>query len=673
MAKLVPVKPEEIPQVRGRKAKPFYHRFHDKIKRLLEEAGFTIERSDYFKEGADIIASAENNRVIVQCRCAKKVNTPYKGLDSLIDEYSTKVRKERARVAILALGNYHVPERYLTTEKRDALLNDDKIVVWNDKLIEYYFKAAKSLKGHAKYAMLADFGVKDEFDKPITVPALNVKQNDCEFFIFKITPDKLLKIAYVFRREYDPRAYQRMLKPGKLEDISEFLKDPKALFPNTVICVFGDGAKFDEKSQMLIIPMKYSSVWIVDGQHRLYGFAHLTTNKLQNFELVCSGFNVERFQKSHLSTSEQGKLFVDINQKATKVPSELLFDLYEMIGITDRRVEIVKKLATTKIFKDKIKFPGKKGEISSVTFITTAPMDRLIRDGGWLSKWYRGPQDKFEDFCLNVLKIYFSIFAEVFSEEWDAPETYVLATDRGIRTLLRLLSPILDYSKGMKKEKIKECLEALKGAELTDAELAKGGGYYGEGGANKLAERWISHIRSTIPTFSPMEKQEVTEELVILPGEKEKAEEFVKRWFSKLEGEVVGELAYIDKTTFEYLKLINPDCKSVRLIVSNIDDKPKCQQLALELQKERPNLHIVQKKIVFEDEEREYEHERWLAGQNYEVDLSTDLKSSAIANKKHTIKILNKVDLSSRYCSFKKEWDTLPKKAGIKITKFFPP
>jgi DGQHR domain-containing protein len=654
-------------------------RFRNKIARLLEKAGFVVDRRESVKPREDMVANALGIRIVVKCKRASSEDTPFPRLGSLIDEYSRKVKKEGATAAVLVLGGYrigHTHERFTRTVKtEEELSRQGSVVIWDDRTIEYYSRTVNALLDYARYTILAELGIKKEFEKPRYVPAMKIVQGDRQFFVFGISPEVLLKVAYVFKKERDPRAYQRMLRPTRLRDeIAEFLKEPGATFPNSIICVFQSGVRFDGKR--LRIPMSCGSVWIVDGQHRLYAFCHSTKDKRKNFKLVCSGFNAEGLPKSQLSIPEQGAIFVNINQKGKRVPSELLYDLYEMIGVNDSRVELVKELAKTEVFGNRIGFPSKKGTISSVTFITTSPMGRLVstRPNGTLSRYYAGDQRKFYKFCFRALKGYFSIVAEVFGKEWNNPREYVLATDRGIRALLRLFESIVSYAEGVKTEKIRECLEALKGVELRSAELAKKGGYYGEGGANILRDEWVSQIRTRIPEFALTEKQTVVDQLVVLPGERDKAEEFLKKWFLILEGEIFAELAYIDDTTFSYLGWINPSCKALKIMVSSIKEREKCEKAAFELQRGRTNLEVFQKKVITkEGEEHEYEHERWLAGQNYEVELGHDLKRDSLGNKKHTIKVLQRPDLSERYRRFAEEWKTLPtKKAGVSIMRFFP-
>ena len=146
MVKIKSIAVEEIPPIRrGRKQKPFYHKFHDNIKKyVFERSGFTIERSSYTKKGPDIIANAEGKKIIVQCKCAKNSGTVISGLDSLVDEYSKKLDKMSAHVAVLALGKYELPREY-TFDKREEILGSDRVAIWTEKDITKILEAFTSL------------------------------------------------------------------------------------------------------------------------------------------------------------------------------------------------------------------------------------------------------------------------------------------------------------------------------------------------------------------------------------------------------------------------------------------------------------------------------------------------------------------------------------------------
>jgi hypothetical protein len=398
--------------------------------------------------------------------------------------------------------------------------------------------------------------------------------------------------------------------------------------------------------------MKYSSIWIIDGQHRLYGFCRTKdAEKRKNFELVCVGLKC-------ISKEEQGKIFVDVNKEAKPITTELLYDLYEILGIKDRRVEIVKELAKTKIFKNKIKTPRTKGApIGLTTFVDS--VDELVKNHGILSAYYRKRKERKEvpqEYCLEKLKQFFTVVSEVFPDEWKDSKTFILADDIGIRTITKILPQILEYEDkifkgGFNKDKIKTCLEALVGFNFKKEACP----YYGDKGARVLTDKLTEKIRGTLHNF-PLpawaEKLTVIDQKEIEVGEKTKANDFINKWLSKFEGEAVGELMFIDPSTFEYLKAIPSKCK-IKLVVGEIKDHENCKIRATT---EKERLEIFQVLLVGE-KESPFFHGRWLADKNYEINLETDLKDDAIANKKHLIRVHEKTYLSENYKGFHEKWN----------------
>lgn len=667
------MKGDKIP----RKPKQFYHKFHDKIKDLLDDAGFAIERSDYYKKGANIFCSAEGHHVIFQCRSTKRKNVLYKGLDSLIDEYARKVKKEKARVAILALKNYRVPPEY--QEKKEDLLKDDKIIIWDNKEIEYFKRLVDSLGKWSKYPLLGDFGVTDEFAHPIPVPCMKVRQDGTEFGIFTIPPETLLKIADVFRRIRDPKAYQRMVTEKRVkEEIKEFLEGPRPLFPTNVVCVFRDGATYHGTTGELTIPMKYSSVWIIDGQHRLYAFCHLVDpTKRRYFNLICAGFNISGMDNSFLEISDQAEMFATINEKAKRVPKELLIDILLKTGKADRKMKVADELKKTKVFENKIKSIDTVGKIHIATFVTVS-MRKLVGDEtivGILSKWYGRqrqlkiiPSQKEEDFvkyCTQKLKMYFSTVKKKYGNIWGDSKNYILATDRGIRALLRIAEWILEYSNGLKdKTKAENTLGALRDFDFRSEKLKRM--YLGEGGADKLADLWIGMIQDSYPDFGP---RPTLKEAKITHKQGNRAKKIIRETLSKFDGEVIGELMNIDPTTFRYLSFIPQYC-SVKIFFHGVEKKTweKCGEQIKKL----PHKSIELREIRCLDGKR-FIHERWLADGKNKIDFGIDLKDKPVKWGGYTITLSDKPRITERYRMFQKIWATpireLPQKFGARIER----
>ncbi len=112
-----------------------------------------------------------------------------------------------------------------------------------------------------------------------------------------------------------------------MRDIGEFIKGG-GYFPNNLLINFVRPVKFEKASVdenaeygfgRLHLPDRYRSAWIIDGQHRLYGFAPID-DKFLNQNVIVVAFE-------NLSKTEEANLFVTINHEQKSVPKHLLDDL----------------------------------------------------------------------------------------------------------------------------------------------------------------------------------------------------------------------------------------------------------------------------------------------------------------------------------------------------------
>jgi DNA sulfur modification protein DndB len=67
----------------------------------------------------------------------------------------------------------------------------------------------------------------------------------------------------------------------------------------------------------LHLPKRYRSCWIIDGQHRLFGYSKADKEKVKNRTVPVVAFH-------NLPQDVQSRMFVDINHKQVKVPANLL-------------------------------------------------------------------------------------------------------------------------------------------------------------------------------------------------------------------------------------------------------------------------------------------------------------------------------------------------------------
>jgi DGQHR domain-containing protein len=639
------------------------NRFHKKIENLLRKSGAEIIKSDFNAKGSDIIIKFDDSKILCQCKFSPE-NKKIQNLDNLINSYSRKVQKEKAKAAILIFGNYQVPEVYI--QKRGKIISKDKVAIWTDKTVKSYQNLADSIGKFAKYQILGDLNINNSI-KSFKVDAMKVKQMGFEFCLAKLTPSFLLKSGYVARRVEDPKSYQRYITKKRVtKQIPSYIKNELGIFPNSVILVSSYPLKYVKGK--LTLRNNPSSLWILDGQHRVYAFANVPEIEIRNnYELICAIFDGRSKKMDHNS---QAQLFVKINNEAKKVPSSLITDLaksFEGLDFHKRQINLMKRLSRTGMFIDKFKsYQSKKGVLNPTTFCTNQSMMKLTREGkGVIFKSIRELSDKKEeDRAYIFLKDYFKIVSQVFKKEWNNSKKFVLSTDKGIRGLLNLYERILKYTKYRNNQKkIKEVIKALKKSkpELRNSELKNQ--YLGEGGARDLAEYWAAKINETILQFdknlsaSKVQGQIIETLSIYNKKDRDKAIEFVLKTFKNyFDGRVMGELMHIDKTTFRYIRELSYKCKKIHLCFQDIrsEDKKKCGELLKGLKDKGIEIVLTKKQV----------HERWLGTDKYLLMLNTDLKNDAISSKKHTKELLQINRNNEKISNFKKDWNYYRKMEG---------
>src|SRR3989338_10343156 len=84
-------------------------------------------------------------------------------------------------------------------------------------------------------------------------------------------------------------------------------------------------------------------------------------------------------------------------------------------------------------------------------------------------------------------------------------------------------------------------------------------------------------IRNQFADFNPRDKKEFIFEKEIEPTKPDEITKILQECLKGLGNDIIGELAYIDETTFDYLKLLGKNA-NIRLMVSTVKDESKCVQ-----------------------------------------------------------------------------------------------
>ena len=329
-----------------RKEKPVGEVFEDKVWILFASLGFTdMNLDDGFKiqydsknsqitQQIDVFAANDETVIVVECKAAseqksgsykKDIEAFHGQMEGLRKEILKKYPKRKVKF-IWATHN-------IVMNKADLnKLEEWNIEHFNTSTIDYYSELAKHLGTSARYQLLGHlFANQDIKNMESRIPAIQGKMGGNTYYSFSIEPEKLLKIGYVLHRNEANKnmmpTYQRLIKKSRLNAIKAFVES-KGYFPNSIIINIDTGGKkalrFDlaatkfedsiSKLGTLHLPKKYRSAYIIDGQHRLYGYSdsqYASTNTIPVVAFV------------DLDREEQIKLFMDINENQKAVPKTL--------------------------------------------------------------------------------------------------------------------------------------------------------------------------------------------------------------------------------------------------------------------------------------------------------------------------------------------------------------
>lgn len=419
------------------------------ILRFLKNMGFKdVNGGPNFNVGnkqVDACAGHESTLLIIECTTQKDINSKtnsFRGkIHDIINGFKSeeKYKLYRYYKPILAVKYQRVTETHL---KHAMESKGRKIYIWDNNFISYYSNLQKSIKKYSRYNLLAEIDVKPEASEQITIPVFKTRvgpQGRYILFLFFIKAKDLLKFSYVARRELGYKSfYQRMIKKNRLKEISKkYIQQKKRIFPNSIVVALDDNCwNFESISEKFIssigvdlpkwldigkltLKNNYRSCWIIDGQHRLYSYAHTTVPGL----LAISAF-------AEIDQEMQANYFLDINREAKPVNPNLLWDLTGFLSPNSTKGIIsntVKALCRVKngFFENNIKIPSiGKGNFNFNNLCVSIEKKDLAENElvGRRYKKIKNPfrdndPRKFERNLSNGINQYFNLFYEGLSEE----------------------------------------------------------------------------------------------------------------------------------------------------------------------------------------------------------------------------------------------------------------
>ncbi|WEV63477.1 DGQHR domain-containing protein [Bifidobacterium sp. ESL0732] len=464
--------------------------FENRVWMMLYRMGFqSLNRDQSFniqydkgegnQQQIDVFALDEETALVVECKSTteegKRRN--FKEEIQSFNSVQPGIRESiKERFGTVKVKFIFATNNYLLNKEDLERLDKANIAYFDEKTIEDYTKLAKQLGPAAKYQLLGKlFAGRRIQNMASTVPAIRGSMGGHTYYSFSIEPERLLQIGYVLHRndansEAMP-TYQRMIKKSRLTQLRKFIEN-KGYFANSIIISLDSkrSLQFDLKAAaketdsqtslgILHLPQCYRSAYIIDGQHRLYGYSGTKYAKTNTIPVVAF---------ENMNQEEQVKLFMDINENQKAVPKQLRNTLdadllYDSPNYQERRKALALRIALKLGDDSDSPLYGRiiTGEESndSKRCVTMDMILKAIKESGFLTEFRdnkpRGKVGLFDNadgdnsVAYNALtpfiKGVLNFFAEQLPEEWERGKSNegLLAMNSGIFALIRISSDVL--------------------------------------------------------------------------------------------------------------------------------------------------------------------------------------------------------------------------------------
>jgi DNA sulfur modification protein DndB len=569
-------------QIWMRKLKRHDVAFEDQVWALCARLGFTALSSgrdlriSYGKgenesKQIDVLAADEEVVLVIECKSSEAdspATNAFKTEIESIQGYRTGlIATIRSQFPdhkvkfILATNNINVSKETL------GRIENAHIAHLEEEAIAYYQELASHLGASAKFQLLGNlFEGQQIAAMDVNVPAIQGTMGGYTYYSFAIEPERLLKIAYVLHRNnanmrWMP-TYQRIIKKSRLKRVSSFVENG-GFFPNSLILNIDNGGKklsFDRADKqmgsttlgILRLPRKYRSAYVIDGQHRLYGFANSERASTELVPIVAF---------LDLPGEKQLELFMQINENQQAVPKNLQNTLNADLlwTSTDKKKQAnALKLKVAQLLGEQRSSPLRgrviigEEQTNDRRCISLDAVNRGIDRGRFIGEFTTSGPKKFGSFyrtsnddtyepLTDFLELCFDFLREELPTQWNIGrgEGGFVFTNAGTEALLRLIGDIVDHLKSQgrldpREDSAKDVFVQVRGLLahlvtfidlLTGEDVATFRGWLGSGGPTKYLRRFQAAISDRDEAFEPeglaewrvdQEKQFNTESLTMV-------------------------------------------------------------------------------------------------------------------------------------------------------------
>jgi DNA sulfur modification protein DndB len=435
------------------------------------ESGDERKRIDVFAADTEVV-------LVVECKCAPKpVGHAFKSeieaiqgtRRGIIRTIQAEFPKRKIKF-ILATNNYVVTPA--TLERIEAA----DIIHLDEDSIDYYLDLVKHLGKAARFQLLGRLfaGAKIPGLDPV-VGAIEGKMGGHRYYSFMIEPARLLKLAYILHRDKANSqlmpTYQRLIRKTRLKKVADFVENG-GFFPNSIVLnidagrrglrfdkalVVGDGPKLGT----LHLPQTFRSAYVIDGQHRLYGYAD---SELADSELI----PVVAFVG--LPRAEQVRLFMQINENQKAVTKNLRNTLnadllWDSDDLSERARALRLRLAQHLEEKKTSPLHGRiilgEDRATELRCITIEALSRGLDRGRFIGSFtsneikaagsfYRGDQEATFDQVAQFLELCLARLRDRLESQWSLgrAEGGFVFINNGVESFVRVLGDVVDHLVG---------------------------------------------------------------------------------------------------------------------------------------------------------------------------------------------------------------------------------
>ncbi|PWK70526.1 DGQHR domain-containing protein [Aminobacter sp. AP02] len=539
------------------KDKPTDQRYEDELWVLLSRLSFNhlsrdrscriqYDEKDGAAQQVDVLAVDDECAVIIECKCAEVAGTKPGDFKTEIEslgakkaglhrELRARFNKPKLKIAyVLATRNYILRQADV-----------DRLATFG--ILEYYTELVAHLGSAARYQFQADlFQGQDIPEMESRIYAVQASMGGIEYYSFCIEPERLLKMGYVLHRSKSIKtlpSYQRLIKKKRLQSIKKFINNG-GYFPNSLIVSVDNESKkarfepfaspipnASSRAGILHLPPQYRSLYVIDGQHRLYGYSD--SEYADNNSVPVVAF-------MELPREEQLRLFMEINENQKAVSKNLKHTLdadlkWDSKNLAERAEGIKKQLAqelgenvTSPLFNRVLVGEDQRTEIRVLTleailrglnqtkFVGKFTKD-AVREQGMFNT---GDSTSTVEKLRRLLSAFFTYIATEYESEWTRlpKDGGLLTINDGVTSLIMVFGDVLEHLERTSQikplaegsdsiiEKAATYLDGLKPyfRKLTEPDRAELRKKYGSGAPTRLRRIFQKAIHEAREDFSPI-------------------------------------------------------------------------------------------------------------------------------------------------------------------------